>query len=430
MDRPDELRPRRRELVEAGPLGDAAREQHRAHRAVGQERPHREALAEAFASVHGPKPTRGPPRRRAAGRAAAPRRGRAGPAAAAAGRCTSRTATRRTPRRRGSRRGRRAGAAAGGARRARRSTRRSGRGRRPGPSRPRRGRAAGRRDRSARPARSARRSSWRAPYSAGRISSVMPASSTTWRPPRVRTWSTRATSQPARATRNRPGSIARRRGRRSAGIASSSAGSSRANRAGSRRRLAERRDREPAADVERVERPSSPPRSRASEREPAPDARRATRRPRPAATRRGGGCRAAEPPVEPANASTAVGQLGLGHAELEPPRADREGVMGLGRDLRVQPEQDVERRSSPPAEPPREPRPGRPARRPTRPRPRAAASPRRGRGTAARRSASVLPTPSSVIRSFGTPARAGRRPLAARDDVRAEPAGRRRRPRR
>ena len=60
----------------------------------------------------------------------------------------------------------------------------------------------------------------------------MPASMTTWRPPRSRTWSTRATSQPERATSARPGSMARRVGRRSPGIASSSVGSSRANLAG------------------------------------------------------------------------------------------------------------------------------------------------------------------------------------------------------
>src|SRR5205809_615686 len=64
------------------------------------------------------------------------------------------------------------------------------------------------------------------------MSSVMPASTTTCAPPRSRAWRTRATSQPLRATRNRPGSIARRSGRRSGGIASRSAGSSLANRSG------------------------------------------------------------------------------------------------------------------------------------------------------------------------------------------------------
>ena len=64
------------------------------------------------------------------------------------------------------------------------------------------------------------------------MSSVIPASRTTWGPPRSRTCRTEATSQPARATRNRPGSIESRPGRRSLGIASSRAGSSRANRLG------------------------------------------------------------------------------------------------------------------------------------------------------------------------------------------------------
>ena len=72
---------------------------------------------------------------------------------------------------------------------------------------------------------------WWPPYSAGRMSSVIPASRTTWRPDRSRTCRTRASSQPARATSARPGSMASRVGRRSAGIASSRAGSSRANRA-------------------------------------------------------------------------------------------------------------------------------------------------------------------------------------------------------
>ena len=73
-----------------------------------------------------------------------------------------------------------------------------------------------------------------APYSIGRMSSVIPASTTTIRPvsPRSRTWSTVATIHPARATRKRPGSTASRAGRRSAGTASSRPGSSAANRAG------------------------------------------------------------------------------------------------------------------------------------------------------------------------------------------------------
>ena len=73
---------------------------------------------------------------------------------------------------------------------------------------------------------------WRAPYSAGRMSSVIPASRITWRPARSRTWRTRATSHPARATSARPGSMASRVGRRSSGTASSNGPSSRAKRSG------------------------------------------------------------------------------------------------------------------------------------------------------------------------------------------------------
>ncbi len=60
----------------------------------------------------------------------------------------------------------------------------------------------------------------------------MPASMTTWRPPRSRTCRTRATSQPDRATSARPGSMARRAGRRPSGTLARRSGSSRANRSG------------------------------------------------------------------------------------------------------------------------------------------------------------------------------------------------------
>ena len=75
--------------------------------------------------------------------------------------------------------------------------------------------------------------SCRAPYNAGRMISVSPASMTICRPSRSRTWSTRPTTKPARATSARPGSIARRVGRRSAGAWRRSAGTSRAKRAAS-----------------------------------------------------------------------------------------------------------------------------------------------------------------------------------------------------
>ena len=50
-------------------------------------------------------------------------------------------------------------------------------------------------------------------------------------------------------------------------------------------------------------------------------------------------------------------------------------------------------------------------------------SPAAAARTAARRSASVLPIPSSVIAAFGDAGPARQRPLAARDDVGAEPVG-------
>ncbi len=146
---------------------------------------------------------------------------------AAAGRCTRTRATQRRRRRPRWRPGRRDGAAAGRAPRASRWTRRSGPSTRVGPTSP---SGAARRPRDG--AATSARTGCLAPYRAGRISSVIPASRTTWRPARSRAWRTRATSQPARATSARPGSIARRVGRRSAGMASRSAGSSRANRSG------------------------------------------------------------------------------------------------------------------------------------------------------------------------------------------------------
>ena len=118
--------------------------------------------------------------------------------------------------------------------------------------------------------------------------------------------------------------------------------------------------------------------------------------------------------------SIAAGDLGLGHAELRAARADGQAGQRLGRDVGVEPvagrRAAVGRRRRPRVRSAqrlgllrrleRDP-PERPSRRPR-------------RATAARRSASVLPIPSSVIRSFGTPGAARDRPLAARDDVRPE----------
>ena len=115
-------------------------------------------------------------------------------------------------------------------------------------------------------------------------------------------------------------------------------------------------------------------------------------------------------------------QLGLGHAELGRPRADGEAGVRLGRDVRVEAEQDVERRPAARAQPGaawparRAPRAPRGSRR----RPSAAGRRRRAARTAARRSAAFLPIPSSVIRSFGRPAARAAAHSPRRDDVRVE----------
>ena len=232
----------------------------------------------------------------------------------------------------------------------------------------------------------------------------MPASRMTWRPPRSRTWSTRATSQPARATSARPGSIARR-------VGSPFLGDRLEQRPGARGRSAPGSgdgssvgtDREPAAEVDRVERldraaPQRGQRERLADRV-APGVDRTELRP--------------DVEVDAARAERAVGpatgldrrpDLGLGHAELGGPgpdgearhasRARRPGSAGTGR-RRAAPAFLVRRTATASAsassgDSSAIQRSGAPA---------AAAR------AAARRSAGVLPTPSSVIRSFGTPAR-------------------------
>ena len=52
MDRPDQVRARGDQLIEAGPLRDAAREQERAHGPVGQDRPLGQPFAKACSCVH------------------------------------------------------------------------------------------------------------------------------------------------------------------------------------------------------------------------------------------------------------------------------------------------------------------------------------------------------------------------------------------
>ena len=198
----------------------------------------------------------------------------------AAGRCRSTPATRRRRRRRRSRRGRRGGAAAGRGCRARRSTRRSGPRRGSARRRPAAARAS---DVDGRPSEVSATIGWRAPYRAGRMSSVIPASMTTWRPPRSRTWRTRATSQPERATSARPGSMARRVGRRSSGSASSSAGSSRANRSG------------PGVGSSSGKTGKPPPTSSVSNVSSVPRSRATTASPRRTASRHASTARSCEP---------------------------------------------------------------------------------------------------------------------------------------
>ena len=197
VDRADQLRAARDELVEVRPLRHAARVQQRAHRPVGEERAGGEPLGGSDrASFTGP--------RYRTARSGAP----------VAGRATRRA--RRAEEDLGGRgrplyvedwRGR-VGAGIGDRdevaatqrrqvvhRRANRSTRRSVPRRGSAPARPRRAVDASGRGSSGAGSGAARRT---APAGSARS---CPASRTTWRPPRSRTWSTRATSQPARATR-------------------------------------------------------------------------------------------------------------------------------------------------------------------------------------------------------------------------------------
>ena len=131
----------------------------------------------------------------------------------------------------------------------------------------------------------------RAPYRAGRISSVMPASRTTCRPPRSRTCRTRASSQPAPRDQVAAGfdgearrpTVRRRRVEQGRELAREP------GRAG--RRFVQPEDREAAADVERVEGLDAchaTGRSRQGRGGP----RHARHPPRRAASRRAGGSRA------------------------------------------------------------------------------------------------------------------------------------------
>ena len=201
-------------------------------------------------------------------------------------------------RRRGSRPGRRGRAAAGGAGRTSRSTRRSALDRR-------RLRAprSGRRRSGCRPIGQSRPPEvnavdpWRAPYSAGRISSVMPASRTTIGPPAPDVED--ASDEVAGPGDEEPAGLDGQAGRpavRRQRLEELAELLGEARRPGDRR--ADVEDREAAAQVERVEAGQRP--AEQARRPPAPGAPRpARRRPRRAASRRGGGspASAADPPA-------------------------------------------------------------------------------------------------------------------------------------
>jgi hypothetical protein len=155
---------------------------------------------------------------------------------------------------------------------------------------------------------------------------------TTWRPPRSRTCRTLATSQPARATSARPGSLASEPLRIRGG-------------------LAERHDREAAADVERVER-REPAAEQADDRQPSTNGV-PPRVDRPQLR--------ADMEVDPARPQRAIavaaepldegGRLGLVQPEFR--CALTHGQLGdrVRDDVRIEPDEDVERRSRTLAQP-------------------------------------------------------------------------------
>ena len=250
-----------------------------------------------------------------------------------------------------SRPGRRAAAAAGGGGRRCRCSRRSGRRRgrrwrrslRPSASRP----AAS----TGRPSEVSARIGWLAPYRAGRISSVMPASRTTMRsrlgpladveharhePAGLRHEEAARVPRPAAPAAGPPGR------------ASTSARASRPKCSGVGTVPAS-----PTGNPPPTSNVSNPVATRADQgehRQPAADR---------VAPRVHGAQLRADVEVDPACAQRAVlrepgdraGQLGLGHAELRGPAPDREAGVGLGRHVRVQAEQDVERGQLPAAQP-------------------------------------------------------------------------------
>ena len=236
------------------------------------------------------------------------------------------------------------------------------------------------------------------------MSSVIPASSTTRRSlsARSRTWSTDATSQPARATRNRPGSTAILRGRRSGGRASTSAATSSANRAGGGTVPSSPTGKPPpTSSVSKSSRPAPSKASSASVRRTA--SRQASTAPSCEPTWRWmPRARSGPFPGSPARAAVSSVSVIPNFDDLRPtarPAWVSGATSGLSRSR-------MSRRGRPP-----------------RPRPARAASdtsassssglstatqrsglPAAAARTAARRSAGDLPTPSRVIRAFGRPA--------------------------
>ena len=111
----------------------------------------------------------------------------------------------------------------------------------------------------------------------------------------------------------------------------------------------------------------------------------------------------AERTVRPATRLDRLPDLGLGHAELAGAGPDGEPGVGLRRDVRVQPVQDID--AQPSLSGPTHREGERPASSGDSSAIQRSGEPSAAARAASRRSAGVLPTPSSVIRSFGTPAR-------------------------
>ena len=159
--------------------------------------------------------------------------------------------------------------------------------------------------------------------------------------PRSRTWRTDPTSQPARATRKRPGSTAQRSGRRSAGISSRTAGISRANRAGLGTASADPTGKPPPTSS--VSKSGSPPRTKPmSARQRRTASRQASMAPSCEPT-----CRwipRGRTRATPGGPLDGLGQLRLRHPELRRAGTDGQAGVRLGRHIGVRADEDVERR--------------------------------------------------------------------------------------